>query len=130
MKIYGPYIRKEDGRKIIIEYDGKKRTGKLYAKYLLEKKLNRKLNKEEEVDHIDGDKTNDDINNLRCLTGTKNRQLAAIKKYGERVYIPCNKCKKLFSVSFNKSIKIKKNKLKKFCSLSCRSKFFGNQYQR
>lgn len=121
MKIYGPYIRKQDGRKIVILYDGKKRSARLYAKYLLEKYLNRKLLKGEEVDHIDGDITNDSIGNLRAISGTLNRVLANLRKYGSKETTSCLYCKK--HISFSKSRK------RQFCSNSCKSKHLGaNQY--
>jgi hypothetical protein len=73
-KVYGPYKRKQDGRKIVIVYDGLTRIAKQYAKVKLEIKLGRLLSSKDEVDHIDGRKNNDRFSNLQLLTGTKNRQ--------------------------------------------------------
>ena len=42
----------------------------LYARYLLSVQLRRRLTDTETVDHIDGDKTNDSIENLQLLTTT------------------------------------------------------------
>jgi len=68
MKVYGPYTRK-DGRQHIILYDyatNLRRTVS-YPRYLLEQKLGHKLEDWEDADHIDNDKTNNDINNLQPL---------------------------------------------------------------
>ena len=68
MKIYGPYLRK-DGRKhvVIINDDGTSCT-RSYPRLLLEQKLGRPLLDTETVDHIDGDFTNDSFENLRVLS--------------------------------------------------------------
>lgn len=79
-KIYGPYKRKQDGRKIVTIYDGIKRTTKQYAKVKLEIKLGRILGRHEEVDHIDGNIKNDRFRNLQLLTGTKNRQKDVLRR--------------------------------------------------
>jgi len=72
MKIYGPYLRK-DGRKhiIIIHNDGRSQT-RSYPRLLLEQKLGRELKEDETVDHIDGDFTNDAPENLRVLSRAEN----------------------------------------------------------
>jgi hypothetical protein len=66
-KIYGHYVRK-DGRKhvCVIFSDGSRKTVS-YPKYLLEVHLNRYLNDDETVDHIDRDFNNNDIYNLRII---------------------------------------------------------------
>ncbi len=69
--VYGPYIRK-DGRKIVILYDGRKRSARQLAKVKLEVKLGRRLYWDEEVDHIDEDPTNDKFSNLQALTKSEN----------------------------------------------------------
>lgn len=50
-----------------------RRTTITMAKYKLSVKHGRILNKHEEADHIDGDKSNDVINNLQILTSKQNR---------------------------------------------------------
>lgn len=72
--IYGPYVRKQDKRRIVVIYDGIKRTAKLYAKVKLEIKLGRRLSRQEEVDHKDDNPKNDRFSNLQLLSATKNRQ--------------------------------------------------------
>ena len=67
MKVYGPYLRK-DNRKHVIIVDGENRKTVSYPRYLLEQSLGRMLNKDETVDHIDGDFTNDNLENLQILS--------------------------------------------------------------
>jgi hypothetical protein len=78
MKIYGPYLRK-DGRKhvVIVHPDGRKQT-KSYPRLLLEQKLGRELTKEETVDHKDDDFTNDSLDNLQILSLANNAKKSAI----------------------------------------------------
>jgi hypothetical protein len=73
MKVYGPYKRK-DGRLHVIIYNLNTKTRKTisYPKYLMENHLDITLNKNETVDHIDEDITNNDINNFQILTRTDN----------------------------------------------------------
>lgn len=52
----------------------KERTTISYARYLMSVKLNRFLDRNEEVDHIDNDKTNDSIENLQILSSKENKE--------------------------------------------------------
>lgn len=71
----------DEGRKLVIFVkDGKSVKGTPYARYLMAVKLGRFLTKDEQVDHIDNDKTNDDINNLQILTQAEN-----IRKYKDTI---------------------------------------------
>ena len=82
MKVYGPYIRKKDGRKHVVIYDPTatpKRTTVSYPKYLMEQHLGRKLTDDETVDHIDEDYTNDAISNLRIIPRADNAKRSAPK---------------------------------------------------
>ncbi len=64
-KTYGPYSRKEDDYQhvVLIFSDGKRKTVS-YAKFLMEKHLNRYLSTDETVDHIDRNPRNNSIDNL------------------------------------------------------------------
>jgi len=72
MKIYGPYLRK-DGRKhiVIVHDDGLKQT-QSYPRYLMEQHLGRRLLDNETVDHINEDFTDDRLENLQLLTRGEN----------------------------------------------------------
>jgi endogenous inhibitor of DNA gyrase (YacG/DUF329 family) len=78
VKIFGPYTRKQDGRKhVVIQHaDGHLQT-KSYPKFLLEQKLDRELIGDETTDHIDEDFTNDDLGNLQPLNRVENAAKSA-----------------------------------------------------
>jgi hypothetical protein len=80
MKVYGPYLYRTRNqiRRLVIKIadDGTRRT-QSYARYLLEQHLGRELGPDEEADHIDGDRLNDDISNLRPLSLKENRSRSA-----------------------------------------------------
>ena len=62
-----------EGRKVIrFKKDGITVKGMAYSRYLMAVKLGRFLTDEEQVDHIDNDKTNDSIDNLQILTAKEN----------------------------------------------------------
>lgn len=78
---------------ILVRHDGTK-TSTQYARYLISTNVGRFLNKNETVDHIDGDKQNDDIENLQILSLSEN-----IRKTHKKpdVFITCPVCKENFS---------------------------------
>jgi len=71
MRYLGPYIRFTDNRKfmVIVRDDGSKSTIS-YARYLM--LLKTPLKDNEDVDHIDEDRTNDSEDNLQVLTHIEN----------------------------------------------------------
>lgn len=73
VKVYGPYLDKKAGRKIVrIRYsDGSIKTTS-NARFLMEQHLGRELDKSEEVDHKDDDRVNDDISNLQLMSKSAN----------------------------------------------------------
>lgn len=113
-KIYGPYTR-ADGRKIVILYDGNKRTARQYAKLILEVKLGRRLVGDETVDHIDGDFTNDDPANLRAIPLRENAGQASAKA---PVIVSCGYCGEDFALSKDQRSRRAANK-SKYCSRKC-----------
>lgn len=127
MKVYGPYLRK-DGRKhvILVFPDGKKIT-KSWPRYLMEQHLGRELLPEETVDHIDNDFTNDSISNLQILTLKEN----VIKQHNSNkdniyVEVECKNCGKSFTRR-KKLIEYNLNVLGKdgpFCSHKCVGKVY------
>lgn len=68
---YGPYMCKDGRYRCDVMYKTGVKTV-LYARYLLEKHLGRKLTKYETVDHIDEDPTNDRLSNLQILSKAEN----------------------------------------------------------
>ena len=126
MKVYGPYTR-ADGRKHVILYDPvtKSRRTKSYPKYLMEQHLGKELTEDETVDHIDADFTNDDLNNLQILSRSANAKKSS---YSNGSFYKCSnpKCENSF---WRSQSQVEKNQFGVFCSNSCKSITFGNQYQ-
>ena len=75
---------------------GLKRTTLSYARYLMCVKEGRILNPEEQVDHIDNDKSNDDINNLQILTQRENNIKEGKRRGTNMVYLRCPWCGTMF----------------------------------
>lgn len=77
MKVYGPYAyidKRGDTRFLVNLVDaGGRKTSQSYPRYLLEQHLGRKLQPDEDADHIDGNPANNDISNLRPLPLKENR---------------------------------------------------------
>lgn len=70
----GYLVTNPEGRKNIclVSFDNKKKTTISYSRYLLSVKEKRILSKSEQVDHIDGNKFNDSIDNLQILSAREN----------------------------------------------------------
>ena len=65
---------KENRNMVCLVNDRVDRTTMALARYRMAVKLGRMLEDDEQVDHIDNDKTNDAIDNLQILTPEKNRE--------------------------------------------------------
>ena len=118
MKIYGPYKRK-DGRMHVILYSKGERRTMSYPRYLLEQKLNRRLKDHETVDHIDGDCTNNTLDNLQILSLSDNiKKSIKPAKLGNFVCPICNNSfqRKISAVNHNQK---SQGKSGPYCSKSC-----------
>jgi len=136
LRTYAPYLKKHDrsgnknshwkggitydrGRKLIYTPNHPKpnKFGTHCYEYVLiiEKKLGRYLEKNEIVHHIDGDVTNNNINNLQVMPQKEHIKLH--KKNGDMEYIPKSKYRfkykneKEYKKKYNQ-IYLKKNKLR------------------
>lgn len=118
--IYGPYTRKDGRKHIVLVYADGTKTSKSWPKHLMEIKLGRLLESYETVDHIDGDRTNDDYSNLQILTRSENAKKSAFVVSGT---FPCCWCGKEFKLSVNQRTKRKGKTLNRFCSKSCSGKY-------
>lgn len=96
MKINGPYTYNSgpnEGRQYVnITRDDGSRTTCLYSRYLYEQ-AHGPIPDGMEVDHVDGDKTNDVIENLQLLTKPENVRKHAIEnREVEMVSFICPQC--------------------------------------
>lgn len=116
-------VNKENRRTLIlyrgINGNGQKRSSTQYARYKLAVHLGRYLTEDETVDHIDNDKTNDDISNLQILSKYEN--IRKSQKKLPPLIGTCFICGKSFNVRRNltivKRLKYKNNEL--CCSREC-----------
>lgn len=120
MKMYGPYLRK-DGRKhvVILHEDGTKQT-KSWPRVLMEQHLGRELLPEETVDHIDNDFSNDAIENLQVLSRVENIQKEH-KRNPRKIYeFNCPECGDFSTKYLNEVLHNRKlGKKGPYCSRKC-----------
>ena len=101
-----------------------------YAKYLWEVSHKRKVRKGYEIDHIDGDCTNDTLDNLQEISSTENRKkgtsriITSNNKNAKRLFLWCPVCGERFKILRCKVNlkKLKQGKEFHFCSKSCKVK--------
>ncbi len=121
-KLYKVFHKKENRTYACLVKDKTDRFTITLAKYRLSVRLGRRLKRAEQVDHIDGDKTNDAIGNLQILSHLENL-LKSIKERGigmKLTTLKCPICKNIFErnaryVRYVKS----KGKTKPCCSRRC-----------
>ena len=96
------------------------RTTISYARYLMSVKEKRKLLPEEQVDHIDEDKTNDIIYNLQILSKADNNRKSFIvrNKTRKMVQLVCPNCNIIFERCLNNTHLQKKGHYTS-CSRKC-----------
>lgn len=100
---------------------GLKRHTIAFARYLVATNLKRFLTKDEEVDHIDNDKSNDIIENLQILSREENISKYATYHGKKYVELRCPICKKLFELPKGQSY-LQKHSKYNCCSVECNSK--------
>lgn len=119
MKVYGPYLRKDGRKHVVLVKDDGTRTTKSYPRVVMENFLGRELLPEETVDHINGDFTNDSIENLQLLSLEENARKSVVS--AEYIQLVCKHCKVEFSR--RKCIEERRVNIRKmdgpFCSKSC-----------
>ena len=98
------------------------RSSTQYARYLLAVKLGRYLTSDEEVDHIDDDKSNNCISNLQLLSSKENRDKVNHNKGIAMVEYLCPVCEKIFSIEKRNSPLVVKSKKAATCSRTCGGK--------
>lgn len=124
-KIYGPYKSRKDGRlRCQVIFPNKKTKILSYPKYLMEVHLNRYLNDDETIDHIDGDFLNNSIENLRIIDRKEHAINDAIRN--KDVTVVCAYCGKVFTIKGSKiHYRNRKDKHQSgyFCSRQCTGKY-------
>lgn len=106
--------------KIVYSDDGSETT---FHRNLMEKHLGKKLGDNEVVHHIDGDKNNNDINNLKVMSRKEHAQLHLMTAIKISLICPvCNITFQIFNRTYRERMKINKNKII-CCSRKCASKF-------
>lgn len=129
-RVYGPYKRKDGRKHVIIIFPNGNRKTVSYPKYLIEKQLNRFLDKDETVDHIDGNFHNDALSNLKVVPRKYHIQ-QDVRRLKEKEFY-CPECNKKFVLSGNKLSRAiserKRGKFGPFCSRKCAG-IYGRKVQ-
>lgn len=124
-KILGPYTGKDGRKRLSIRYPNGKWGTKSYPKYLMEQRLGRYLLPNETVDHIDGNFTNDDTDNMRVISRSLH-VIEDVKRCKPRRFI-CPLCGCSFVLSNRKFHDAVQNRLRgrvgPFCGKSCAGKY-------
>ena len=117
----------KDGRQRVYIKDTKKVIS--YPKYLMEQKLGRPLEPNEQVHHIDENPLNNAMNNLELTTNTEH--MHKHRKYKEYKKVLCKWCGKEFYLSLmqqrNRTVNNNRGKSGPFCSKQCSGKFGRNE---
>lgn len=101
------------------------RTTVSYAKYIYSIHLGRILSREEHVDHINGDKTDDRLENLQVLSVEEHRAKTSEEQRVERLALTCSHCQKVFFRRPNQVRVSEKLGRKPYCSRTCNGKANG-----
>lgn len=120
---YNGYIvtNPENRRNVcLVHKKTKKRTTISYARYLMSVKEKRILERTEEVDHKDGDKTNDEIKNLQILSKADNIRKSFVEsgRTLKMIELECPSCKNNFIRNLGNS-HIQKGSSFTVCSKQC-----------
>lgn len=104
---YGYLVtNKEPRRNVILFNKDKDRTTISYARYLMSVHLGRELSKDEHVDHINNDRTDDRLENLQILTLAENSAKEAKRRGRILVEYECPVCKLIFTRRISNSNRI------------------------
>jgi len=131
-KIYGPYQSKKDLRIRIMVYDGIHKITISYPKFIMECKLQRLLENNEEVHHKDNLEFNDIIENFEIKTNKEHKKEHMIAAE----YFICPICKTGFKLE---GIKLSRYKTERkrfsnmagpFCSKSCAGTYRPINFQK
>lgn len=122
-KVHGPYTRKDDRQHVVLVFTDLSKQTVSYPKFLMEQHIGRELDPNiETIDHIDGNFSNNNFDNLRIIERSEHAKQDAI--YVEKVEIICPLCgntalKRAKDLAHNK----KNGKAGPFCGRSCAGKY-------
>ena len=130
IKVRGPYKSTKDNRlRCILVFKDKTTKSMSYPKYLMEIHLNRYLEENETIDHIDGNPLNNDISNLRILDRKEHCKNDVYRNLN--ITVTCTYCGKEFIIPGNKiHNRNRKDRHQSgyFCSKQCSGKY-GREIQ-
>ncbi|MCA9750206.1 MAG: HNH endonuclease, partial [Romboutsia sp.] len=118
-------INKEPRRVVLLVNFNNEKTSTSYARYLLSCELGRFLNKDEHVDHINGDKLDDRVENLQILSQKENnlKRIKELNLETKDIELICPVCNKMFTKK-RKNVITKLNRGKTpTCSRQCGGKW-------
>lgn len=95
----------------------------LEHRIIMENHLNRILNPNEVVHHINESKKDNRIENLQLMKVGEHESMHGLQKGHILVEMKCPQCKKLFVIRRNQTFYVKKKGNYNCCSPSCRGKF-------
>lgn len=122
MKVYGPYLR-QDGRMHVIVGTGKTKRTISYPKYLYEQATGYLLKDNETIDHINGDFTDNRLENLRVLSRSDNAKAYMQSKPSPIGTHTCARCGKEFQRRNSQVTRLKREGKKgPYCSKQCTGK--------
>lgn len=116
--VYGPIYHKNEHRNmvVLVKKDKTSRTSMSYPRYLMSIHLQRRLLKDEHVDHINNDKLDDRIENFQLLDPRSNVLKSA--KPASYTTFNCHVCGALKTVAKGKDFNYKKRGYA-HCSRKC-----------
>ena len=129
IKTNGPYLGKDGRYRIILKFNDGTKKGMSYPKYLMEMHLERYLEKDETVDHIDGKPLNNELSNLRGLNRQEHCSNDCIRN--NSIIVTCTYCGKTFEIEGNKiNSRNRRDRHQSgyFCSRRCSGKY-GKEIQ-
>lgn len=130
LKVMGPYLMSIGRKQVNVYYKDGSVVSKLLSRHIMEQHIGRELSKNEEVDHIDADKTNDSIENLQILSTKEHLKKTALEANIRAVItIKCKGCNcDISTTQGDVRYRTKKTKEKDgiFCSPQCNRKYSGS----
>lgn len=117
-------VNGENRKHVLLIADDGSRTSTPYSRYLVCVHLGRFLEQDEQVDHIDDDKTNDVIENLQVLSVSENNRKEAKRRGRLMAEIKCPQCSKVFirRKGYTQAVPALKGKVT-CCSKECSTSF-------